>query len=187
MLQNPLLYFAKRFFAKRFPGELANRLDKTVEIYKRVPPAGEKQAIGYEVQILIIFDEQFLDIPSFRKFENRLEGTHNRKGNHCAPRPTRNLIDIEKEPVRKQNDFHGHRRAVIPGNLTEHGQKHFCENAGFFYSPIGENRLARPHHLFLVCRQACHFQGHISLNRRVDVAQATIKKRPTAVFPLKVQ
>ena len=100
------------------------------------------------------------------------------------PGPARPVIDVEREPGRKVDQFRRHDRKVIPGPLTEQGQPDPGEHPGGRDAAHGPDPLRRPGHMRRRRRVPGQPQRHVGLDRGGQVAGPSVEGRPGAVIAL---
>jgi hypothetical protein len=101
--------------------------------------------------------------------------------NDDGSRPVRNLIQVESEPARKEQDLDRHHGDGAPRNLAEERERDAREDVALGGAATRENLLPRARHMRRVRRVARELERVIRFDRGADVGLATIKKRPAAV------
>src|ERR1700733_3630130 len=93
-------------------------------------------------------------------------------------RPRGNFVDVEPEPVGKQDDFRRDGGDGIVFVLAEGAEVDFCESVTCSYAAMCKNPFPRLSHDGVVGRAPHEFGSEVALDGQADVARASWKERP---------
>ena len=109
---------------------------------------------------------------------DRLEVPDQRQRHDHRPRPCRNPVEIDREPVGEENDFGRNRWAVGVRHLPEEGEVEASEAVDGPRPPSRRDRPPRPRHRFGVEGLPADLQGEVGLHARADVDGTAPVDRP---------
>ena len=111
----------------------------------------------------------------------------NRKRHQNGPRPRRNFVNIEPEPVGKQHDLRRNRRNRVIVILPEETKIDLGKCIDFGDAAHLQNLLAGALHRRMIRRISRQLQPKISLHRSADVRRPGRINAPSAIFILMAQ
>src|SRR4029077_9190205 len=111
----------------------------------------------------------------------------NRKWHQNGARPGRNLVDVEPEPVGKEDDFRWNGRAGVVIVLTEKAKVELGESIDFGDPAEFEDLFPGPLHRGILGAVTGEFQAKIRLHGSADIRWATVIDAPSAVLVLMLQ
>ena len=86
--------------------------------------------------------EQLIDSLLRRNLLEWLLGVDDRERNENRPRPRRDFVDVEVEPLRKKNDLRRNRGHGIVVILAERAEIHLGEGVACHHAAVRQNPLA---------------------------------------------
>src|SRR5262249_20843220 len=104
--------------------------------------------------------------------------------NQDAARPRRDLIQIEVEPVWKENNLGRYRWHCIVVVLSERTEINLGKGVAFNDATIGQNPLARLDQSRMILRPAHQLQRQIRLYTVTDIGRTARIETPATIFVL---
>ena len=108
---------------------------------------------------------------------------HQQRHDHGA-RPVRDLVDVERKPLRQQHDLHRHHRHAVPADHAVEREQRAGEHVRFHGAAARQDRLARAPHVIGIDVVADHLQREVGLHARAHVEFAVMEQRPAAMRAL---
>src|SRR5581483_5169585 len=159
-----------------------------VKHQEEIPPGDELLApLEAHARFIASTNEEFVNVHLFGNFFKRLFCVNNRERNQNGARPRRNLVDVEPEPVGKQDNLRRNRRDGIVVVLAKKAEINFSERVDLGYTTEIENLFPSAHERGVVRLIAGKFEAEIRLHRGTDIRRPTVINGPTAVFILEAK
>ena len=125
--------------------------------------------------------EQFADVDFVRVRGARLFRHQDQKRHDHRARPVRYSQNVERRPARQQHDADWHDRDGAPRHLFEQGERDAGEHVGMGGAAMGQNGVARAHHMGVFRAVSGELQRVIRLDAGAHVEIAVVKQRPAMV------
>ncbi len=98
--------------------------------------------------------------------------------------PSGELVDVQREPVRQEDQFRRQDRHAAPVPLPEERQPDLREDSRFWHAAGGEYKISSSPHRRCVRRYARELKREVCLDRRIDIGRPPIVDRPSAIGDL---
>ena len=128
--------------------------------------------------------EQLVDPHALGVLRLRLERQQHQQRHDDGAAPIRDLVEMERKPLRQQHHLGRHHRHRAPGDLPVERKQRAGEHVGAGGAAARADRLAGAAHVLGVDRIADHLEREIGLHARAHVEGAFVEQRPAAVRAL---
>ena len=157
----------------------------TVDDQKEIPPGDRLLApLKMHSRTVAAAEEEFVDVHLFRNFLERLSRVQDRERNQDGARPGGNLVDVEPEPVGKQDDLRRNGRNGVVVVLPEEAEIDFGEGVDLGDPAHFENLLACAGKGWVIRFVAGELQTKVGFHRSANVRLAALVDWPATIFVL---
>ena len=162
------------------------KVKQPVDDEKEVAPGDESLAIHAQTEDRVgpAANKKLVDSLLRRNLLERLFGVDDRQRYENRTRPCGDLVDVEVEPVGKENDLRRDGRNGIIVVLAERAEIHLSEGIALDHAAVGENPLAAFHHAWIVGTDAHELCREVAFHGEREIAGAAGVDGPTAVLVL---